>query len=145
MLQGLILSWALVFCYVPEQENSLLTPYGAIGALQENAYKQDITIGLTYLDTLHVFTTIETYDTTETYLSYVPYRTDYSIGAEVALPLDRLSGNSEKSSLEKLKIIFGIWRECIHPIVTRNNETGYGYSGYETRIYVRVEGKARIY
>ena len=125
-----ILVWALSAGYIPEQVQ-LLGP--GTGIAVEDVFRQDIELGLE-TGPLYVWTSIETRETTETGLAYMPFSSTYRIGAEVRAKVGTAS-----------LLTLGAKHACIHPVVS---STGYqspsSLLGSETEFFVRVSGRAGL-
>ena len=123
-LPALVLGAALGFGYSPVHVDGVTSPNEPfIAEVANGSYWQDVELYARW-GALRAYTGIKTYDTTETGLSWYPFRSDYRIGASLTLGA----------------LVVGIEHECDHPVVSRVNGELLGPSvlGQRTDIYAKL-------
>ena len=133
-MQWLVLSWALTVGYLPTNVQFLdSAPNMSIEnqwIYLENNGSMETTIGLSAIafDHIKLSTSIETYiHTTDSILSYWPYRSDYNIGL----------------SIYTKNLELGIKHTCIHPTIYSIDQI-LGYGANTTEIFVKLSGETRF-
>jgi hypothetical protein len=123
-MSWLVLSWFLTLGLVPQNDQMLVQSHDAIYTANP-CFEQTAGLSLTALDHARAFFAIKTYEVKSNSLLFAPFRSDYSIGAEV------FSRN----------IILGIKHECDHPVVS--NPGSFASNGYylgTTEVYLTFHG-----
>jgi len=121
--QCIVFGWSLTLGTIPQYELKLGPTFNVAS---EDVLVQRVGLNALVCDHFFVWTEIETYDTPLSLFAYAPFRTDYSVGAEV-----RIS--------EQLKI--GAVHECIHPVVSSNKPDTNSLSTGTTEFFVTIKSK----
>jgi hypothetical protein len=134
MPSWIILSWALVLGFVPEQADVVskgnLTCVDAIrtdltATVAELSVQADILRHFRLWGAMENYQYFSGFDSSSGGLGFYPYRADYTAGA--AIYADGIE--------------LGIRHECDHPVVAGSTQ-GYYYS-METQIYIKISGTTR--
>ena len=123
-MQWLLLSFSLFFSYMPQNEQMVNSQF-----FNQPCFVQTIDISGLVAEHLNVYGSVRTYDFHNKDLSFLPFRADYSIGAELLW-----RGFS-----------LGIKHECDHPVVYDMGAQQLGYGGNETEIYLSFKGQWQIF
>jgi len=132
MPSWLVLSYLLSFGFAPSQNEVMQTPYGYVGTIINDDYKNTV-IKLGF--TLELFDFVRIKDEIQNYQSFArinsnvlptfyPYRINYIFNAELFYN----------------DFSIGILHECDHPIESGHNFY-YKYLSSNTEIYFKIEGK----
>jgi hypothetical protein len=109
MSNFIVMAWLLSLGFVPR--SSLATSDGSINA--SNCLIQTFGVGFYVMDFIHIYSTVEIWDTKSRNIYFAPFRSDFLIGG----------------SLYYKNFSIGISHECNHDIVT--NTDFHKYNGWE--------------
>lgn len=122
-MKWLIVAWALECAWIP-QDLLVIHGLGQGSAYHLGALSQTLELEATAFDTLHVWTSLETYDYAVSAVAYAPFQANYYIGADVKLG----------------PVTVGYEHLCRHPVWSYGQET-YTLSGGYDKVYIRIEGE----
>lgn len=125
----LAISWFLSFGFVPSQTDVVGDSFVTIPAQEMPATVAEIGLSVKILDRLTIYGSIENYQLTNDFTSFLPYRADYKAGA----------------SLEIIKgLTINATHECDHPVIFSygpgKEDYEYTYMSSETQFFIKIQG-----
>jgi len=124
-MQWLALSWALTVGFLPMQTDGIVRDDGAVAiSAPENALAATFELDAVAWDHFRAWGKMRSYEEFSfSHLYMVPWRIDYSIGAEVFYG----------------PIALGVWHECDHGVDSHLRARPW-YSRGTTEVYVSIRG-----